>query len=229
MSSIPSIGGPQFDRPAAGAKHDGQRGASASAETSKGAPPGRVDARLEGLRARRPARETVEIEGTTWDVGFRCGQWTSVTKSDGPDSTAVTDYRMVNLDDSGIRQFYEIRPGQYNEPKIRREPDRALALPTQVRYVNADGSACQPDEKIAGIVLRDEAGNVVGRYSLTNATRQKIEYELSDDGTLRIDGKVFHLNGLFSPDKNRIENYDAFFSPTKPDVVTMLELEDVTF
>jgi hypothetical protein len=130
------------------------------------------------------------------------------------------------LDAGAKPQFYEVRPGKYGQPLLLPEPSRALDLPQGIRYVDGrTGEPVRPDEKIAGIIIQDEAGNTVYRNSLTNAANKSDQIELGDDGSLRVNGDVYYLYGLFLKDKNRTFNYDAYFTFKKPDCVRVTELD----
>ncbi|HRY36362.1 MAG TPA: hypothetical protein P5230_00565 [Candidatus Magasanikbacteria bacterium] len=132
-------------------------------------------------------------------------------------------YSITNLSPDGKRQFYEVIMGQYGQPLIVAEPDRAFPCPTNLAYVNAKGETAVPDEKIAGIICSDGK-----RFSLTNAEKKGIKIEVNADGSIQIDNEVWWIVTLFQKDRNRIINYDAYLSPVQPEKVKILELADLS-
>lgn len=132
------------------------------------------------------------------------------------------EYKIVNLGPDGERQYYMVSPGKYGEPIITPEPDLAFALPANLTYVNAKGEAVVPAEKISGIICKDSH-----RFSLTNAKSKGIEVKANDDGSIQIGTETWHVATLFSKDKNRVRNYDAYLVREKPVQVKVLELGDL--
>ncbi|MBI2037785.1 MAG: hypothetical protein HYT15_02540 [Candidatus Magasanikbacteria bacterium] len=132
------------------------------------------------------------------------------------------DYNVTNLGPNGERQFYMVSPGQYGQPIITAEPDLAFDAPSNLTYVNAKGETVTPSEKIAGIICQDGP-----RFSLTNAKNKGITVVVSDDGSIQIGNEVWHLVTLFSKDKNRVVNYDAYLVRQQPAQVRVLELGDL--
>lgn len=172
-----------------------------------------------------PRRDRVTIDGEPWDVAFRRGQWTGITQSantEGGDPLEVERFSVVNLND-GRRQFYAIESGpEFGQPIVVPEPEKALPVPANVKYVHGrTGDAVTLSEKIAGIILRNEKGFTVGRFSLTNAERQGTQLSLGDDGRLVVDGETLFLQAILMPDANRVRNYDAYFGPTRPESGTV--------
>lgn len=135
-------------------------------------------------------------------------------------------YSIANLGETGNKRFYEVVNGPYGNPIIIVEPDLAFPCPEALTYINAKGEQTSPTEKIGGIVCQETDGTPVHRFSLSNPKAP--QFEVTSDGII-IDGVNWYLFCLFSKDKNRIINYDAFYVLTKPEAVKMLELGDVNF
>lgn len=151
---------------------------------------------------------------------FTLGQW-SIRAEDG------VGYEIVNLDpQSGAERFYKVVPGKYGEPLLVPEPVLAFDPPQGVSYVDGKGAAAQADMKISGVICRNADGEISKRFSLSRAEKDGISYQPTADGIV-VDGEVFYLKVLFIKDKNRVKNYDAFYSTEKPANVQILELEDV--
>jgi hypothetical protein len=132
-------------------------------------------------------------------------------------------YRIYNPDpESGVKKFYEVKMGKYGEPIIVTEPALAFSCPSILEYVNAEGVSVIPEEKISGIICSDGK-----RFSLTNAEVKGIKIEPQNDGSILIAGEIWWINVLFSKDRNRIVNYDAFLIQEKPAKVKILELMDL--
>ena len=157
---------------------------------------------------------------TVWTTIHTAGQWQIQVGVSG-------EYRLVNIGSDGTLQYYQAQSGKYGEPILVAEPDLAVACPSQCRYIKRDGTETTPTEKVSGLICKDENGVVVLRVSLTNAKNKGISWSLADDGTLTVDGKTFHLYALVQKDKNRVRNYDAFFSAHPDHPVEVLELEDL--
>jgi hypothetical protein len=128
----------------------------------------------------------------------------------------------VNLGPNGEKRFYMISPGKYGEPIITPEPDLAFEVPATLTYINAKGEVVVPQEKISGIICKDGP-----RFSLTNAKKKGVKVQVNDDGSIQIDTETWWLATLFSKDKNRVRNYDAYLVREKPAQVKMLELGDL--
>lgn len=132
-------------------------------------------------------------------------------------------YRIYNPDpESGVKKFYEIQMGQYGQPIIVAEPELAFDPPASLIYVDFAGNETKPTEKISGIICSDGK-----RFSLTNAEAKGIKIEPQNDGSVMIAGEIWWINVLFSKDRNRIVNYDAFLIQEKPAKVKILELFDL--
>ena len=131
-------------------------------------------------------------------------------------------YNIFNPGTDGRKQFYEVVMGQYGQPLIVAEPDRAFPCPENLDYINAKGEQTVPNEKIAGIICNDGK-----RFSLTNAANKGIKIEVQKDGSVKINDEVWWIKTLFQKDKNRIINYDAYLAPAKPNKVKVLELADL--
>jgi hypothetical protein len=132
------------------------------------------------------------------------------------------EYKIVNVGPNGEHQFYMVTPGKYGEPIITPEPDLAFAVPSYLVYVNAKGETVVPTEKISGILCKESH-----RLSLTNAKNKNIGIKVNDDGSIQIGDETWHLATLFSKDKNRVRNYDAYLVREKPMRVKVLELGDI--
>lgn len=136
-------------------------------------------------------------------------------------------YSAFNLGADGKKRFYEMQMGPYGNPIIIAEPDLAFPAPTTVEYVDKHGLAADPVEKIAGVVCK-RAGEVIHRFSLSNPNPKEVGFE-NEGAEVIIEGVRWYLRWLFSKDKKRIINYDAFYAPEKPDSVQIIELEDLDF
>jgi len=198
---------------------------TSSADGSAASPPPSASQPALGelaARASRASGNDVIIDGEPWKVAARAGQWTIATQTDPGTTTEreeVSRYRIVNLGERGERRFYEIQSGgAYKEPILHPEPEKALPVPTAVKYVHGTtGESMRLAEHIAGIILRDGEGGTIARYSLTNAESKNIRLALGNDGRLEVDGQVFHLQSILMPDVNRVRNYDAYFGIEPPD------------
>ncbi len=135
-------------------------------------------------------------------------------------------YAVANLGDNGMEKFYKVVDGPYGNPIIIVEPTLAFPVPEALIYVNAKGDVVVPNEKIGGIICQEQDGTATHRFSLSNPKAPK--FETTSDGIL-IDGVSWYLACLFSKDKNRIINYDAFYTREKPAQVKVLELSDLNF
>jgi hypothetical protein len=157
---------------------------------------------------------------------FQCKQWTLEVEAD--ESGNATKYQIVNLAPDGTMQYYRVVSGQYGQPLIEQEPSLGLTVPSAVSYTDSKGNpTANPTQKVVGLICRDASGAVVQRLSLTNAKNKNIPFKFNDDGMLELGGEVYHLRSLVSPDKNRLIGLVGFFSPTKSDAVSVLELEDL--
>jgi len=136
-------------------------------------------------------------------------------------------YNLSFENEEGTQLFYKVVPGKYGNPMIIAEPDLAFEVPNNVDYVDMNGRKEVPLEKIAGIVCRDN-NRAVHRFSLSNPN--KPETLVKDGGAvLEIEDQTWYLHTLYSKDKNRIVNYDAYYSLYKPEVVQVTELADLDF
>jgi hypothetical protein len=147
---------------------------------------------------------------------FQFGQWTLEV-----DEAAGT-YEFYNRDlDTGVKRFFRVVPGPYSAPRVEPEPELAFG-PPNLKYQNAKGQEVVPDEKISGIICQ---GGI--RASLSNLKSKGIAVTVNTDGSLQVGDEVWWLATLFSKDKNRFLNYDAYLVRNQPDVVTVLELGDM--
>lgn len=145
-------------------------------------------------------------------------QWTVQVNDEG--------YRIFNVDGDGSKKFLEVTTGPYGNPLFTIEPDLAFAVPEALVYVNAKDEQVSPAEKIGGIVCQESDGTARYRFSLSNPKAPK--FETVEDG-IEISGERWYLAVLFSKDKNRTFNYDAFYVREKPAKVKLLELADLNF
>lgn len=132
------------------------------------------------------------------------------------------EYKIVNLGPNGERQYYMVSSGKYGEPIITPEPDLAFPVPANLVCVNAEGEAVVPTEKISGIICQNSH-----RFSLTNAKNKGIEIRVNDNGSLQISDDTWWIATLFSKDKSRVRNYDAYLVRQKPALIKVLELGDL--
>lgn len=145
-------------------------------------------------------------------------QWTLTTTEDA--------YKLFNPSEEIAEQFYSVVPGPYGNPIIIVEPTLAFPVPEGLTYVNSKGEVVVPAEKVGGIICIERNGTAKYRFSLSSTKAPK--FETTSDGVI-IDGEHWYLTVLFSKDKNRIINYDVFYSRTKPEEVRVLELQDLNF
>lgn len=135
------------------------------------------------------------------------------------------NYQIVNAD-GGVEKFYKVVMGPYGNPMIIIEPTLAFSVPEGLTYVNSKAEEVIPAEKIGGIICQETDGAAKFRFSLSNPNAPA--FSITDDG-IEIDGEKWYLAVLFSKDKNRTFNYDAFFVRQKPTQVKLLELADLNF
>lgn len=135
-------------------------------------------------------------------------------------------YELFNPGTNGVQQFYNVTPGAYGQPVITAEPSLAFAVPEALTYVNFKGEPVVPAEKIAGIICQEADGTAVYRFSLSSPKAPR--FQIVSYGII-IDDVSWHLCTLFSKDKNRVINYDAFYRREKCDVVRLIELADLNF
>ncbi|MFZ5437673.1 MAG: hypothetical protein ACOZAK_01300 [Patescibacteria group bacterium] len=147
-------------------------------------------------------------------------QWKLVIEAD--------HYKLANPDETGdIDRFYAMENGKYGEPIITAEPTLAFALPEGVSFTDVKGTQiAKPEMKIAGVICQNADGSVAHRFSLSGKGERVIEQ--TEDGLL-INGERWYLKTLFSKDKNRIKNYDAYYVLEKPATVEVSELQDINF
>ena len=128
-------------------------------------------------------------------------------------------------------RFYTVENGVYGQPLVYADPELAIELPKGLTYVTPRGDEVKPTEKLAGFIITELDGSVSYRYSLTNATSKGgVSYGFDpDDNSFKVDGKTYWVHTLFSKDKNRVINYDAFCTPVKTTRVSMIELADLRF
>lgn len=171
----------------------------------------------------RPANTTTETSSETHGkpqtLEHQCKQWTTHLDVNG-DGKTLSSYEIFQKDADGKKKFYEVTPGPYGNPIITAEPDRAFDAPKGVHYIDVKGQKTEPNQKIAGIICEDGP-----RFSLSSPNAPN--FKLDDDGTLHVDDQKWHLVTLFLKDKNRIINYDAYFSKEKPQAVCIRELGDL--
>jgi len=135
-------------------------------------------------------------------------------------------YELFNPGSNGVQQFYAVTPGAYGQPIITAEPSLAFAVPEALIYVNFKNEPVVPTEKIAGIICQEADGTAVHRFSLSSPKAPK--FQIVSYGII-IDDVSWHLHTLFSKDKNRVVNYDAFYSRKAPEAVKLIELADLNF
>ena len=137
------------------------------------------------------------------------------------------NYELKCVNEKGGNDFYTVFPGKHGEPVIVAEPDKAFECPNSLKYVNSSHKPITPTEKIAGIICKN-CDKVIHRFSLSSPKKPDFE-KIQNGAEIIIGGTRWHLQTLFSKDKNRIINYDAWYVPKKPAEVRILELEDLTF
>ncbi|MDA3840055.1 MAG: hypothetical protein PF572_03110 [Patescibacteria group bacterium] len=138
-----------------------------------------------------------------------------------PDGADLLHY---NPADNGIKKFYEYSTHEnpHGAGIVFQEPD--LGIPLDTIGVSEEG-------KLIGMLVVNDSGDVVERFSITNAMlRLKKVVLVSSEGELSINGEFKgFLSLLFSPDKNRLSGYVGIFTPKKPEVVKVAEMENLIF
>jgi hypothetical protein len=162
------------------------------------------------------------VEGDELVIEGR-GGWEMVVESGdkGADFThqnpALVDGQFV-----GYKFFaYTTRGNPYGAGKIDQEPTLGVAF--KDCGVNGDG-------KVVGAIVVDDAGEVIGRFSWSNLVfgKDPKTFSVDADGALVVNGvPQGALAAAFLPDKNRLGGFVGVFTPTKPDTVRMLEMEDL--
>ncbi len=147
---------------------------------------------------------------------FKFGQWVLEVNED--------KYELYNPDpETGKKRFYRAVPGEFGQPLLESEPDLAFAVPEELTYVNNKGEPVKPNQKIAGIICKDDRP----RFSLTNAKSKGVVVNANEDGSIQVGEEKWWLATLFLKDKNRIFNYDAYCVREMPSKVRVLELGDL--
>ena len=137
------------------------------------------------------------------------------------------DYSASNPDpETGLRKFYDLKMGKYGNPQIEIEPDLAFSVPADLEYINAQGEQASPQERIGSIICQNEDGTVAHHFSLSSP--EAPEFTPTDEG-IKIEDREWYLSTLFSKDKNTTFNYEAFYTPRKPEKVNVLRLADLNF
>ncbi len=165
---------------------------------------------------------------------FQIKQWRYEIRKEGfkawnPGGKEVTpDAKMVEF-------FYTVYSGIYGQPLLTAEASLAFDAPSGLTYVNAANEPVTITEKISGIVLKEDDGTIVRRFSLS--TKDAPPFKVTNDGIIIYvieDGKVvreeeWFIAGLFIKDKNRTKNYDAFLVRKPRNVVRVMELAELIF
>ncbi|HLG25660.1 MAG TPA: hypothetical protein VI588_02620 [Candidatus Gracilibacteria bacterium] len=152
-------------------------------------------------------------QNTAGSVEKKYNQWTLAANDNG--------YNIFNKDADGKKAFYEVAKGEkHGNPIVTVEPDRAFTVPNGVTCVDSRGVTVTPNEKIAGIICEDGP-----RFSLSS--KDAPTFQVANDGIITVGDKKWHLATLFSKDKNRFINYDAYFAKKRSDKVRVLELADL--
>ncbi len=101
------------------------------------------------------------------------------------------------------------------------DQEKTLGIPCRECGINNDG-------RIIGILVTDEVGKIVDRFSLSKIVYlQERNLNITENGEVKIneESKGFvHL--LFLPDKNRLDGFVCITTPNKQEVKIM-EMEDL--
>lgn len=149
------------------------------------------------------------------------GQWTLIANDDV--------YAIENRDADGTRKFFSVVPGKYGNPLVDQEPDRKIALPPTLRFIDGHGVLAQPKEGwgVIGFVCHNDSRTLVHRSSLSNP--QCPPHRWVDD-VFEVEGVPWHPYVLFDKDKDRmVGGYVLFCRPQPARVVKILELADLIF
>ena len=139
-------------------------------------------------------------------------------------------WRIVNLGERGEEKFYIIAPkGAYGTPHKFKDPQLALPIPPNCRYVDGKGEQISPDQSIGGVIVKDGNGQVVARLSLSNPEKREDNWVIGDNGELTYKGQTYHLRTLYMENKHEVTNYIAYFwlTPREDGTVKVLEPEDL--
>lgn len=129
-------------------------------------------------------------------------------------------YKISCLGADGKEQYCTVKNKSDGNPNIVVEPAKALAVPTAATYVDAGGATITPDQKIGRIVCD-------GGPKIVLSSPAAPQFELKDDGSLKIGEDTWHLVSLLKRDPSMIKNYDAYFSKTKPEKVNVREPDEL--
>lgn len=193
------------------------------------------------------------LESDMSNLKFSIGQWVFelssslsaeeiAAKIKAGETPPIDDYKVYNPDPhSGAHRFYELRPGQYKEPLMHREPSLKVALPIGMQLIEAKQGGAQlnakdlndADKMLVGYVLHDKSGLVTQRMSNSNALKHGITPVFNADGSLMVAGHRYAVTMLLVPDKNRMRGYDAHCAPldagSAVPVTKVADLEDIKF
>lgn len=137
-----------------------------------------------------------------------------------PEGFDLTHYNPVSGDENQLKFFlYTTIGNAYGAGMIKQEP--TLGVPANRCGVqNVEGL-------IVGALVLNEQGNVKSRYSWSNLVFAKGgNFNIKFDGELIVNGESQgYVAAVFVPDKNRLEGYVAFITPSKPDKIKILEME----
>ncbi|MDP1619944.1 MAG: hypothetical protein Q8M12_03020, partial [bacterium] len=83
--------------------------------------------------------------------------------------------------------------------------------------------------RVVGALVLDTDGKVAERFSWSNSVYMKKQtVEIAATGELFVGGvSKGYLAAVFLPDKNRLDGYVGIFKPTRPEMVKVLEMEDL--
>lgn len=142
----------------------------------------------------------------------------------------------------GDPSFYSVAADAatpYGNPLVVQEPFYAVAVPSGVVYrkprYDKDGKRSGWDSvdpsglRITGIVIKDGDDFVLrSSFSGLRVFKKTMPPEISDDGTIDHGGRIWHLQSLRHPDRERFQSsrYAAVFGPVKPEAVEVMELFD---
>lgn len=140
-----------------------------------------------------------------------------------------TDTRLRNISPkTGKEIFFAVDtsdtpeyPNPYGAPIVIQET--TYAIPTSAIGVS------EVMDRVVGAVVLDSSGKVTDRFGFTNVIEMKGQsLEITSGGELIVAGvsKGF-IALLHSPDKNRMKGMVGYFTPRRPAVVQVVELENI--
>jgi len=135
------------------------------------------------------------------------------------------DLTVRNLDDSGWEKFFTAMTE--NNPYGAFEVIQEISLGIVFDKIGIKGVGNALKDRLIGMLVMDESGKIIERFSPSNYKMQGKEIQMSGRELL-IDGEFKgFLNAVFEADKNRIHGHVGIFQSSKKDDVQVLEMESL--